>query len=603
MKYLKYFIAFLLIVGLCCFWAGCTKSSDTGETESAGLVIKNARVYTCNTDQPWAQAVAVRNKLIVYVGDDAGVEKYIGPDTRVINAKGNMLTPGFIDNHCHFLWMGALQSIMAQLHDAANMEQLKTIIVKFADNNSGFPFILGMGWKRDYIEGGIPDKEMADKILKDRPLILWAAGGHTGWMNTMAIEELSSRNPRAFEALDPVRDENTGEYTGVLNHFYSFNPFDYYTADELGAEMQANMMTAMSMVIDEALKNGVTSFHDMQIYKGFVPILVNFYELGGFDNIRARGALYIGNYFLEDEEQLDADLEYWIRMGDQYSDNHFIIGDSVKLYIDGVAGTRTSFMLEPYTDKPGFYGAPLWSDADFKKVCLLADSKRLQICTHATGDAGIRRVIDGYEYAMQNNGTWDSRHRIEHCELPNPADIPRMANLKIYAAMQESHFMALDDLAVQVWGLERCKNNMPWQTMLEAGVEISSGSDWMAAPMSPMYSIWEASHRVNYLGGVDWKPEERMTLPQVVHSYTIGSAKALKIDHAVGTIEVGKLGDMALFSVDLLDPDTWHKSRKHLAVDPGITPPGLVDSVIPDLDGFVMCTIVDGRVVYERGDQ
>ena len=579
-KGLTFTAAVILVVML----SGCSSSDE--DVVPADLVIQNAKVFTSDDQNPWAEAVAVRDQRVCYVGPNTSVASYMGPETEIIDAKGNMLVPGFVDNHCHVLWMGGITAIMASLYEAASIDDIKTIITAYAAENPDSPCVMGMGWVEDYIPGKHPDKALADSILKDRPLILWAAGGHNGWLNSMALQDLKDRNSPAFEHLSPEIDETTGEPTGWMLHFYAFNPLDFYSLEELGEDLRDRMYQAMSAVLEEALSVGVTTLNDVQIYKTFIPLVTEFQSKGGFSKIRVKGSFYVGNHALEDTAQLLKDLNEWIVVGKQYSTPNFYLGDSVKLYIDGVGGNYTSFMLDPYADKPGEYGYALWSQEDLDRVMEIIDGLRLQALIHCSGDAGTRRIINAYEHVWRLNGTWDSRHRIEHCELVKGYDLQRMAQLDIYAAMQPSHLNG-DQRIVEVLGAERLNRWMPWKSMEEAGIELSYGSDWSAAPLNPMYGLATAGTRINYTGKPSWGPQEKIAIENAFRYYTIGSAKALKLENDIGSIERGKYADFALFSMDLREVISEEFLSKH-PIKPGT------------MEGFVLMTIVGGEIVYQK---
>jgi len=564
---------------------GCSK--DAGNPDKADMVIRNGRIYTSNPANKWAEAVAVKDELICYVGDNNGIQQYIGPGTKVIDAGDKMVVPGFVDNHCHVLWMGALHGIMANVYYLPSLEEMSNVIKEYARNHPEDPFIMAIGWTQELFPEGLPDAAEADKILSDRPLFLWSGGGHTGWVNTKALELMQERNPDAFELLTPEYNEATGEPTGILLNFQRFNPMDFFSTEEMGADLAQRMFGGMSASLELAMSYGVTTLNDVQIYDSFIPKILKFYEQGGLENVRVRGSYYIDPNALEDEADLKKRLEEWKNLQGQYNKSHLFMGGSVKMYMDGVIGTYTSFLLEPYSNKPGYVREAYWSLDDFKRIMEIVDGMGLQACVHGVGDAATRRIIDGCEHAQKVNGVRDSRHRIEHNELIVQEDIERMAKFGVYAAMQPSHFYGGDKLAEDAIGIERLKRMMPWKSLKDAGVEMSAGSDWVAAPFNPMFGLLFGATRINYLGNTDWGPEQKLTLEDVLIDYTMGSAKAMMLEDKVGSIEVGKYGDFAIFSVDLLDISTW-----------GID---LSSPIEPDdLDGKVIMTIVGGKVVYEK---
>jgi predicted amidohydrolase YtcJ len=445
---------------------------------------------------------------------------------------------------------------------------------------------MGLGFMYDYMPGGKPDKELMDSIISDRPAMIGAYSGQTICANSLAMEMLLERNRAAFERLVPEVDERTGRYTGFLLHAHSFSLLDYFTIEELGSEAEEAIFESIAAVLDEALSVGVTTMQDAQLYRPFIPMLLEFRRRGGMDRVRLRGTFYVSPYALEDEASLREDLEWWMDTGRSESDPHLVLGDAVKLYIDGVSTSHTAFMLEPYSDTEDDHGDAAWSAGDFKRVMEIVDGMGLQACTHSCGDAGTRRVVDGYVHALEVNGDREARHRVEHCELPLPAERERMARAGIYASMQPTHFYG-DETTEKVLGPERLQRYMPWRSLEKSGVELSFGSDWCAGPINPVYGLLIAATRFNFRGNTDWGPGEKVGLEDGVRHWTIDSARALRLEKDIGSLEVGKYGDMVLFSTSPFKLDSFWFLLTH-ELDLGA------------MDDFVDLTVVGGKVVYRK---
>lgn len=557
-------------------------------SDPADMVVLSARIITCDPGNPRAEALAVRGERIAYVGDNSGAREYIGPDTRVINARRRTLFPGFIDNHAHVLWIGALQALMTKkLFECNSVDEVKSVMTEYSSENPDLPFLLGLGWRYDYIPGGLPDRELLDSFLDDRPAILWSYCGMSGWLNTMAFELMRERNPLAFERLGPYIDDNTGDPTGLLRDFHHFNPYDFFTAEELGADLEEKMMENVREVLDEAVSVGVTTISDIQIYRPFIPFILSFRERGGLDKVRIRCSYYVGPHVLDDEAAFGEDMTWWKELGEKESDAHLILGDSLKFYIDGVHGSYTAFTFEPYPDRPGDHGVPIWTQEQFDRVMEIVDGMGLQACTHCCGDAGIRRVIDSCEHAQKVNGQRDSRHRAEHCSTPALLDVERMGRIGVHASMQPAHFFAIDRFIEELLGPQRIREVMPWKSMENAGVSLSFGSDWCNSPLNPVYGLLLAATRLNYRQETDWGPGERIGLEDAVRHWTLDCAKALFMENDIGSIEVGKYADFAIFTENLLKLDSpWFLLTHELELG--------------RLDGFVDLTVVGGKIVYQK---
>jgi hypothetical protein len=554
----------------------------------ADMVVLSARVLTCDDERSRAQAVAVKDGVFTYVGDNRGAGEFIGPETDVINARGRMLVPGFVDNHCHVLWISALQAIMtSDLFNCNSLDEVYSVVTEYADKNPDLPMVLCLGFRYDYIPGQLPNKEMLDDVISDRPTILWCYGGQSGWLNTKALELMKQRNPREFERLVPYRDEKTGELTGLLRHFHEFDPFRFFTGEEIGPDIRVKMKEKMLETIEEAISVGVTTMDDAQIYRSFVPTLLEFRAEGGLDKARVRCCYYVGHYALEDEEALKENLRWWKEFGEEESSAHLRLGKGLKFYIDGISGNFTAFMLEPYPDRPGDYGDPVWTQEDFDRVIEIADSMGLQTCTHGCGDAGVRRIINSCERAEGVNGKRDARHRVEHASIVTPEDQIRMARLGVFAASQPAHFFAIDDAFARTVGLERMSEVMPWRSLERVGVPLCFGSDWCNSPLNPIYGLLLAATRMNYRMETDWAPEEKISLEEAIRHWTIDSARALFMEDEIGSIEAGKRADFVIFTQNLLKIASPLFLLTH-KVELGA------------LDGFVDATVVDGKTVYRK---
>lgn len=553
----------------------------------ADMVVLSARVVTCNDANPRAEALAVRDGRFVYVGGNDGAADFIGPDTKVINARRRTVTPGFIDNHAHVLWMSALLPLMTtELYNCNSMEDIRSVMLEYAGETPGLPLVMGLGFRYDYIPGGLPDRTMLDEMIIDRPCVLWSYGGQSGWLNTAAVELFRERNDAALKRLGPDVDDS-GRYTGLLRHFHAFNPLDYLTPEEMGGDIKEKMMEGMRQTMDEAISVGVTAMNDVQIYRPFVPMILEFRERGGLGRARVRCSYYIDPHDLEDEGRFKEELEWWKGVGKKESGPHLVMGDSLKFYIDGVSGNYTAFMLEPYPDSPDTHGDPVWTQEGFDRAIELIDGMGLQACTHCCGDAGIRRVINSYERARQINGQRDARHRCEHCDMPRLDDIDRMAKNGICVANQPAHFFAMDESVERIMG-DRIDKIDPWKSLEDAGVLLSFGSDWCNSPLNPVYGLMLSATRMNYRGDFDWGPEERIDLEDSIKHWTMGSAKALHMEQDIGSIEQGKLADFVMFNQDPLKLSSWSFLLTHRLE-------------VGALDDFVDMTVVDGRVAYEKG--
>ena len=568
--------------------AGCATMPrfDRSGSHPADWVIVNADILTSSEQQPRADSLAVTDGRIAYVGARDGIADFVGPDTEVVNGRGRLVTPGFVDNHCHVLWIGGMCYFQPpELFACETLDDLLAWVKQRADDHPELPLIGGIGWRMNQLPDG-PRRELLDAVVPDRPVMLMSYSGQAGWLNSRAIELMESRNPDAFERLAPVRDPKTGQCTGECRHYHVVNFLEFLTPEELTPEVEQGIFDAMQKTLDDALSVGVTTMHDIQIYPQFIPLILKFRDQGGLDRCRVRGAYFVGHDRLADVARLEQDLRNWKKLRKSESDDHLILGESLKFYIDGTADNHTAFLFEPYANDPSTCGRPDWTADEFNRVIALADRLGLQCCTHSCGDAGARRVIDAYENALTVNGPRDARHSVEHCELPLPDDWPRMARLGLFASMQPQHFF--DELAQPALGPERSQRLMPWRSLLDAGVPVSFGTDWAAGPINPAYGLLIAALRMDCNGNTHVGPREKVPVEEGIRLWTLGSARNLFLEDEIGSLEPGKQADLVVFNTDLRKMPTLWFLLTH-------------DIGLGTLDHFVDLTMVGGEDVYVRG--
>lgn len=549
----------------------------------ADLVVTNARVFTSDASRPSARAVAVKGGRITYVGDDEGVADFVGPETRVINGRNRTLTPGFVDNHGHVLWLGLLLSLMTpDLFSCETADEYKEVLLRQARENPDNLFVMAQGYKPHLLPGGGPTMELLESWISDRPVIMMSFDA-TGWVNSKMLEFLQT-NENAFRRMVPETDEN-GRYNGLIRHFYSFNPFDYTSPEKLAPGLKEKILEVMTKNLEYSLSLGVTTMDDCQIYESFLPYVYELRDRGGFDKCRVRCTYYVHKDVLDHEDAFKAELARW-KEREKDSDAHLHLGKSLKLYIDGILSNHSSLYFEPFCDKPDMCGDYVYTQEQFDRVVEICDSMELQCCTHCCGDAGINRVVNSYVRALELHGDRDMRHRTDHCTSPIPKDVQRMADSKIYAAMQPTHFHGSLNTE-KALGIKRCSEMQPWRSMEKAGVELSFGSDWCAGPLNPVYGLLVASNRLNWRFKSDWKPQEKISIENAIRHWTIDSARALKLEDDLGSIEVGKYGDLVLFNASPLKLSSWWFLLTHRLE-------------LGALDTYVDMTVVDGSIVYQR---
>lgn len=533
----------------------------------ADILITNARVFTADPDRPHAEAVALRRNRIVFVGGNADADTFRGPDTRVIDAGGRTVMPGFIDSHFHLL-NGAKELRFAQLQEVRSLEMLREVLVRYAEAGSGegrSDWVAGIG----LIYGILPDgrsitRHHLDEIFPDRPVYLVAYDGHTAWANTEALRRADLYDGYDAGAFGEVVMGEDGLATGELREPPAMNPVE----ELIPPITEEQTLDLLARAVKMAAGYGLTSVHNMN---------GNLEDLRVYQKLEARGEMLLRVYvpFLALPAMKPQAIHEALEMRSASSNK--VRGGLVKFFMDGVIESYTGLLLDDYEGRPGWRGVSNFEPEHFTELALEADKHGLQIAVHCTGDGAVRRVLDAYEVIRRQNGARDSRHRIEHIELVGDADVPRFAELGVIAAMQPAHSpLAVD--STDPWparvGPARYRRSFAWTTLREAGARLAFGSDWTVASMNPMTGIYAALNRVPWQAG---DPHQSQTLEDTLLGYTRDAAYAEHMEHEKGVLKEGHLADVAMLSEDIFQTPREEMLR--------------VKAVL---------TICDGEITYEE---
>ncbi|MCC7189513.1 MAG: amidohydrolase [Anaerolineales bacterium] len=526
---------------------------------NADILITNANIFTSDETNPRAEAVAVKGNRILYAGDNDGAEKFRGEDTRVIDGQGRTLTAGLIDSHLHLL-SGAMWMGHAELREVKTKDELKEILLQFAENNKTDAWVAGRGIRYDIVS----TRQELDEIISDRPIYLGAFDGHTAWANTKALEMAGILKDDGRDMANGiiVRDEN-GLATGELREGDAMRAvFDLMPVPDSNRKREL-----LKLAIEAINKTGITSVHDMSS---------DMDELMTYAALEDAGEINLRVYapYRVRPEATENDLNEAAEMAKIQME--YVRGGAAKFFMDGVWESYTAFNLHPYADVPETKVEPIFSLEHFIRMASLCDKMGLQIAVHCCGDAAVRQALDGFESVQRANGKRDRRHRIEHIEVCQPEDMPRFKELGVIASMQTSHapFSLEDD---PVWtartGPQRWHLAFPWRSLKNAGAHLSLGSDWTVAPFDPMYNIHFALNRKKLAAD---NPDQRLTLEECILGYTRDAAYVEFKENEKGQVKEGFLADLVLFSHDLFSLPTED-----------------IRSAKPVL------TMIDGRIVYE----
>jgi predicted amidohydrolase YtcJ len=506
---------------------------------SADLIITNAKIWTVDATMPAAQAVAVLGDRVVAVGSNADVDSWRGAQTRVVDAGGKLLLPGFNDAHLHFV-SGGTQLDSVQLTDATSAAEFARRIGERAKSTPKVEWILGGDWDdTKWTPAALPTKEMIDPVTGDTPVFVARYDGHMALANSAALRAagITAKTP------DPpggvIVHDARGEPTGALKDAAMDAVFR--VIPDMPHDQRVR---AVKRALAHAAAVGVTSAQDMTPEFADVSVYGELLEKGELTT-RIYAAHVIEN--VDDLAKIGIHHAFggpWLRIG------------AVKAFADGSLGSRTAYFFDPYSDEPGNRGllsAGMHPISLMRDRMMTADAAGIQICTHAIGDAGISTTLDIYSDVEKAHGDGDRRWRIEHSQHVAAKDFDRYAALHVIASVQPYH--AIDDgrWAEARIGHDRASRTYAFRTFLNHGVRLAFGTDWDVAPLNPLLGVYAAVTRATLDGKNPggWTPEQKLTVAEAVEAYTMGSAYAEFQEREKGSITVGKLADFVLLSDDI----------------------------------------------------
>lgn len=538
----------------------------TGQTRPAAeLIITNAKVYTVDKNQPHAEAVAVIGERIVAVGSAAEIDQWRGAATKVIDAGGKLLLPGFNDAHVHFI-DGGVQLDSVDLRYTVTPEEFTKRIADRAKITPKGEWITGGDWDEEkWNPPHLPTRQLIDGVTPGTPVFVNRYDGHESLANSLALKiagvTKDTPNPPGGEI---VKDAS-GNPTGVLK-----DAAQDLVERKIPPMSYERRMRAAKRALAYAARLGVTSVQAMS---------ADYDDIRVYGELLQKGELTARIYAAPALETWNDEAQIGIRHA--WGSPYLRIG-AMKAFADGSLGSTTAYFFQPYTDAPntrGLLTAEMQPLSKVREHMMKADEAGLQLCVHAIGDQAISLVLDLFSDVEKAHGPADRRWRIEHAQHIAPKDFDRFASLHVIASVQPYH--AIDDgrWAERRIGPERIKTSYAYRTLLDKGVTLALGTDWTVAPLDPMKTLYAAVTRATLDGKNPngWIPEQKIKLSEAVEAYTMGSAYAEFQEKEKGSITPGKLADMVLLSDDIFQ------------LDP---------TKIPDVQ--VDMTMVGGKVVWER---
>jgi predicted amidohydrolase YtcJ len=531
----------------------------------ADLVLKNAVVWTVDSDLPRAEAIAVRGNEIAGVGSDSDIEALVGAGTKVYDIGGRLVLPGFNDSHTHFMSSTARMATSMNLLGVASLAEIQQTLREHAQAFPNVDWLMGFRWGPPHHEDRWPTRHDLDAIESARPVAIFDMDHHTAWVNSVALNVLGyDQNTDDPEGGTIVR-EDSGSPSGILFE-KAFEPLERRAALDF-----EGFSTPVMKEISSLHQIGLTSISDNANLPDYIDFCARMLEEGNFK-------LRVNHW-----PDLDQGLEDAIKIRKRFQGNEkfFVVG--LKLFIDGVLSNRTAWLLDEYSDSPGETGYPVNDVEELTEWVLAADKEGFQVITHAIGDRGVREMLDVYELAARENGKRDSRHRIEHGELIHPDDQVRFAQLGVIPSMTPMHCATSEPkmyLPIRI-GPERETYAYAWRDMIDAGVHLCFGTDHPTLSIEQPEPLKQLFQAVTRIPPEDpeiqpWRLEQRVMIEEAIQSYTLEPAYAEFKENQKGTITPGKLADLCVLDKNILE----------------IEPREILDTQ-------VVMTVFDGEVVHE----
>ncbi len=529
--------AFFVLTGSSCFAA---------DQSHADILMVNGSIYTMDPGRRWAQALAISNGRIVFVGTDQEATKFAGSLTKVVNLSGKMVLPGFIDSHIHPV-QGALEEQACYLGDFEKADSIEKAITEYAQAHKSEEWVIGSGWSLPIYGPSGPKKGELDKLVPDRPAFFISQDGHSAWVNSKALEKagINSFSPDPPNGrIEREADGRTPSGTlreGAVDVVSKIAPKP--TEDQ---ERQAALDVQKKLN-----KLGILAVQDASVGES---TLKTYAALDDANLLTMR----VSACMTLDPEKGAKQIDTFKEWRDKY-DGDLLSARAVKIFSDGVVEAKTAAMLEPYSGGDAKdTGILNYTPAQLKWFATKLDAAGFQIHTHAIGDRAVRCALDAIETAQKVNGKTNKMHHIAHLEIIHPDDIQRFRRLNVVANFQPFWAYSdkyVTDLTVPILGEARMKQLYPINSLFRSGAFVVAGSDWTVTTANPLEAIQVAVTRCGLKETADkaFIPEERVSLPDILAAYTINGAYLGHWEKEMGSLEIGKSADVIVLDKNLFE--------------------------------------------------
>ena len=556
-------ISFLVILVIITLITSCSNESNEPKKNSyADLVFQNGSIYTVDKNHSWAEAIAIKEGKISFVGDDTDVKDFIGPNTTTVNLRKKMVLPGMQDIHIHPISGGVL-SASCDLNGLSTIAQYRTAISNYTNANPEVEWILGGGWAMSVFgAGGKPSRKIIDELIPDRPVYLTSTDGHSGWANSVALEMagLTKDTPDPIDGIID-RDPETGELIGSLqegamNLVERVIPPTSIESKLAGLKYSIKMLNGYGIT---AIQDAIVRKNDLKTYQAL--------EKNNQLTLRVVASLW-----WERDQGLEQ-IPYLMELRENYNSN-LVSPTTVKIMQDGLVENYTAVLVDHYHNVPGpTKGIPMVDPEFLKEVVTALDVLNFQVHFHALGDGAARQSLDAVEESIYENGQLGNRHHISHLQLTHPDDFSRFAELEVVANFQPLWAYTgdyLTELAAPFIGEERLKWSYAIKSLQNAGALIAFGSDWSVSSANPFHQIETAITRqsASEITALENKPvdpkqdvplniEQGIDLKTAIDAFTINAAFVNHLEQETGSLEVDKYADIVVLDRNLFEIDSY----------------------------------------------
>jgi hypothetical protein len=551
------------------------------QAQPADLVLRYGKIVTMESSTPEVEALAARGGKVVALGTNQQIQSFVGPDTKIVNLRGRLAIPGFIEGHGHFMALGA-SKMSLNLRDVKNWDQIVAMVAAAAREAKPGTWIIGHGWHQAKWDPppspsvqGFPLHDGLSKVSPNNPVWLTHASGHAGFANAEAMRiagiDKNTPNPPGGEILKDAQGNPTGLFNEQAQNLIS-RALVEYRAHLPPTEIASEARRQADLAARECLSKGITTFQDAGSPLPTVDLLKSLEEENKL-GLRLWVMLRTSNAILA------LNLSKYFTIG--AADGRFTVR-AIKRMMDGALGSRGAWMLEPYSDlppgTPNSSGLATEDPADIRKTAELAIANGYQLCVHAIGDRANREVLNIFEAVFKEHPEKTNlRWRVEHAQHLNAADIPRFGQLGVIASMQGIHCTSDAPFVILRLGPKRAEEGAyVWQKLMKSGAVVSNGTDTPVEDVDPIACFYASVSRKLKDGSVFF-PDQRMSREEALRSYTVNNAYSAFEESSKGSLKVGKLADVTVLSKDILT---------------------IPESEIPNAQ--VDYTIVNGKVLYQR---